>query len=425
MTKYVLDKIHGTIKLYPLALQIIDTCEFQRLRKIKQLGNAHYIFPGATHSRFEHSIGVYHLSGLLIENIKSNQINLNITDRDILLIKVAALCHDLGHGCFSHLFDSHFLSLILADGEKEKFIHHEYRSEYIFKFIANKYHFDITINEVDFICDLINSNSIRTTLLNRPKFMYEIVANCSSGLDCDKIDYLIRDTQSIGMNTSFDYGKMFQCARVIDDTICYPDDEALNIYQLFHSRFIMHKKVYQHKKIKEIDYMILDILLNIDEELQISNNIDNVDKFILYTDNILDIIQFTTQNEHVLSLLKRIDNRQLYQCIYTSVNDCQMLNVKLLNFIDFINENDIASDVIINNSTINFSMKHKNPVNEIYFYNSKDENTKFKIDKSNISLLLPTVFQEINTFIILKNNKTIVLEDDEISYKQACINFLM
>jgi len=102
-----------------------------------------------------------------------------------------------------------------------------------------------------------------------------------------------------------------------------------------------------------------------------------------------------------------------------------MLNVKLLNFIDFINENDIASDVIINNSTINFSMKHKNPVNEIYFYNSKDENTKFKIDKSNISLLLPTVFQEINTFIILKNNKTIVLEDDEISYKQACINFLM
>jgi HD superfamily phosphohydrolase len=92
-------------------LQIINTPQFQRLRRLKQLGTTYYVFPGASHNRFEHSIGVCYLAGTLIErlrkthhsgdpsrNIPADVLPLEITDADVLAVKIAGLCHDLGHG---------------------------------------------------------------------------------------------------------------------------------------------------------------------------------------------------------------------------------------------------------------------------------------------------------------------------------------
>ena len=70
MSKIIFDPIHKYMEFEPLLLKIIDTKEFQRLKKIKQLGACHYIFPGAIHSRFEHSLGVSYLSGLILNKIK-------------------------------------------------------------------------------------------------------------------------------------------------------------------------------------------------------------------------------------------------------------------------------------------------------------------------------------------------------------------
>ena len=99
--------VHKFIRIEPLALQIIDTIEFQRLRFIRQLGVCHYIYPSASHTRFEHSLGVYNLVGKLFSCLLDNQPDLQIPKRDILLIKIAGLIHDIGHVCFSHSFDNH------------------------------------------------------------------------------------------------------------------------------------------------------------------------------------------------------------------------------------------------------------------------------------------------------------------------------
>uniref|UniRef100_A0AAZ1X6P1 HD domain-containing protein n=1 Tax=Oreochromis aureus TaxID=47969 RepID=A0AAZ1X6P1_OREAU len=102
------DPIHGHIELPPLLVKIIDTPQFQRLRNIKQLGGGYFVFPGASHNRFEHSIGVGYLAGELAKALKVKQPELNISDRDVLCVQIAGLCHDLGHGPFSHLFDGMF-----------------------------------------------------------------------------------------------------------------------------------------------------------------------------------------------------------------------------------------------------------------------------------------------------------------------------
>lgn len=92
------DPIHGYITLDTLCFSVIDTPQFQRLRYLKQLGSSYFVFPGATHNRFEHSIGTAWLANQLVTLLQSRQPYLNIDDRDIRCVTLAGLCHDLGHG---------------------------------------------------------------------------------------------------------------------------------------------------------------------------------------------------------------------------------------------------------------------------------------------------------------------------------------
>src|ERR1044071_6573828 len=109
--------IHGEITISQLATKIINTEEFQRLKYIKQLGSCQFIYPSATHTRFDHSIGVYHLTGKILQILRSiypnklyympdlSETPIKLNDFCVELIKIGGLCHDIGHGPFSHLFD--------------------------------------------------------------------------------------------------------------------------------------------------------------------------------------------------------------------------------------------------------------------------------------------------------------------------------
>ena len=136
--KLIYDPLHGYIDLHPTCLKIIDTPEFQRLRDIKQLGACYWVFPGASHNRFEHSIGVAFLSKELLRNITWNQPELAPhIDQYGLAIEIAGLCHDLGHGPFSHAFDDHFLSHHLPSDSPWR--RHEYRSGMMLAHLVSKY----------------------------------------------------------------------------------------------------------------------------------------------------------------------------------------------------------------------------------------------------------------------------------------------
>ena len=98
----ITDPIHDFIRINKTERKIIDTSVFQRLRRIKQLSGAHLTYPGAQHTRFEHSLGVLHIASMAGESLHSKEL---MSNEDVQNIRFAALLHDIGHGPFSHLFE--------------------------------------------------------------------------------------------------------------------------------------------------------------------------------------------------------------------------------------------------------------------------------------------------------------------------------
>ena len=102
--KIIIDPVHGDIGLSKLETELIDTPTFQRLRRIKQLGFAYTVYPNARHSRFEHSLGVMHIMGRILESLRSKD-NDAISDEHVRKLRIAALLHDIGHYPYSHLME--------------------------------------------------------------------------------------------------------------------------------------------------------------------------------------------------------------------------------------------------------------------------------------------------------------------------------
>ena len=100
----ITDPVHGTIELSQLEIDLLSTGAFQRLRNVKQLGLAHLVFPGADYSRLSHSIGVNHITGKILDALKSNT-GVLIEDEEYELYRLAGLLHDVGHYPYSHTFE--------------------------------------------------------------------------------------------------------------------------------------------------------------------------------------------------------------------------------------------------------------------------------------------------------------------------------
>src|SRR3954449_4962109 len=99
------DPLHNNIRLDPLARELIETPAFQRLRYVRQLGLAFLVYPGATHSRFEHALGTYHLARLALALLEERGVLANISREACSTIRIAALLHDIGHYPFSHALE--------------------------------------------------------------------------------------------------------------------------------------------------------------------------------------------------------------------------------------------------------------------------------------------------------------------------------
>jgi len=349
MTKIIKDNIHGYIEISDLAVKIIDTPEFQRLRRIKQTSSSFYVFPSLVHSRFEHSIGVYHLTGLMIENIDKK-----IDERLMEIIKIAGLCHDIGHMAYSHTFDHHIIPRLK---NKNKLKDHEYRSCLLIRHMIDKYNLDISDLEYDIITHCINGKKHD----KYEEYLFRIVCNSQNGIDSDKLDYLLRDSYYINQVRPFDLQYIIKCIKVIDNELCFDKNCLTNIYKMFSTRYTLHCEYYQHKAAVGIEVMIKDIFLENKEELNLED-LHTDFKWLKITDDVI----YHVKN---MDLIDRIERRDIYKtCLEIEDNEQNYEKVK---------------------RRFSFSSV-KECFKNIYFYNRKDMNKKFKIDK------LPDTFPRKN-----------------------------
>ena len=278
-------------------MAIIDTPHFQRLRGCRQLGTAFAVYPSATHSRFEHSLGVAHLAETLCRNLKEHRMPDGAqppSEHDILCVKVAALCHDLGHGPYSHVFDASLVPALKDDlsdeEEKDELAKHTHEQlsfrllidllEHIKEFIPKheKHVKVLKAVDLDFIEELILGEAARARSEWRGRgkekaYLYDVVSNIDSGLDVDKLDYLQRDPHEVGVQ-AFDAKRLLQSAQVRmvrrhdgqeRPAICYARKAASEVLEVFRTRFKMHRECYTHRAVKGYELLLIDYLLAVDK----------------------------------------------------------------------------------------------------------------------------------------------------------------
>ncbi len=255
------DPIHGAIIVEPHEKLFINTAVFKRLRRIKQLQSVHLVYPGANHTRFEHILGVMHVSSYFAENlleplVDSGAIKHREKNYYVRLARMWALAHDIGHGPFSHTFDNVVLSKFGTNHEKlsAQLIREEPELSQLFmkkefKNLGLKQG-DITKAQEEFSTKKFDK--IETALLQIIKGAYS----------ADVIDYLLRDSYHCGTPEYGNIGwqRLILTSSIVKNRIVLEKRSKPTLLSFYFSRHQMFNTVYYHRTSRTVDIMVRDIL---------------------------------------------------------------------------------------------------------------------------------------------------------------------
>ena len=322
--KTIYDPIHGHITVDGIFLNLIDRHEIQRLRWVKQLGLSNIVFPGANHTRFEHSLGVYHLAGRMCQE-------LNIDEDTTNSIRVAALFHDVCHPPFSHTLES-----IME--KKSGMNHMELSKALIFgKTPYYNEHFKEMFDGVEPISVLLENNGIsadevcniiinpiskisgietlteeKQSFFKTKDYAHQII---HGPVDADQIDYLSRDAHYTGVSHgSIDTERLLTQMKIINNTIALSKGAIVAAEGLMVSRILMYSTIYYHKAVKIVEAMLRRAAELCEESLP---------SLHLMSDN--DLLNFLlTSNKDSSEIVSQVLNRRLYKkalVVYSSDAD--------------------------------------------------------------------------------------------------------
>lgn len=280
----VKDPLYGYIALFEHEKEIIDTPIFQRLRRIKQLPSAHYVYPGATHTRFSHSLGVMHLSGLFLKQLLEPYVS-QMAEEEFLhyyfLVRLWGLTHDLGHGPFSHIFDKAVL--------EELKLNHEYMSSKIIQedndivcIIENKLRdFSITPKTLSEYLgksreEWSEAKTLGKTEHSEAAFYYILKGFYST----DVIDYLLRDNLFTGAGYgNFDWQRLILSSYLLKDEVALErkSRDALDAFLI--SRLFSFNTIYYHRWSRAIDHMMKSFLIKAKEKINFESYAKNVKEY--------------------------------------------------------------------------------------------------------------------------------------------------
>ena len=311
--KTVYDPIHGSISVGGPFLDLLDRHEMQRLRHVRQLGLSNTVFPGANHTRFEHSLGVYHLSGRMADAI-------GLPKEEADTLRAAAMLHDVCHPPFSHTLERTMESLTGCD-------HMEMSRRLVFgevpSYMARDKRFfdgvepmsvlleDSGISPKD-VCDLIinpvsqvgwfeEDGEKRQSYFASKDYAHQII---HGPVDADQMDYLMRDAHYTGLNQgAIDTERILSQMAVHNDQIVLRKGAVTAAEGLMVARSLMYSTVYYHKTVKVIEAM-----------LRRAVEVSGLDMSDLYLMTDADLISsLLSSGGKSADLMRSVMNRRLYK----------------------------------------------------------------------------------------------------------------
>ncbi len=272
--KFIRDSVHGNLHINDLEIKLVDTPQIQRLRRIKQLGFTFLIYPGANHTRFEHSIGTMYLASQMADH-------LNLDEDKKSILRICALLHDAGHGPFSHVSEA------VLDDSHEVLTSRVIKNSKLGDIISENYH----INE---IIDIINGKGVLGQII-------------SGELDVDRMDYLIRDSHYTGVAYGIiDIERLIYNMKLENNLVL--DKKGVQAAEsTLVARYFMYPSVYQHHTTRIVNSMFRRSLRKLIEQ----NTIDS-EKIYQYDDADM-IMACRNQDGFIKDMIQRMDNRDLFK----------------------------------------------------------------------------------------------------------------
>ena len=330
-TKVLKDPVHSYIHInYEVVWNCLDSKEFQRLRRIRQLGGDFQVYPTAEHSRFSHSLGVYEIVRRMVTEIKS--LSVELSEYDKICVMLAGLLHDVGHGPFSHAFE-----------HVTKHSHEDYTA----KIILGETELNQVLAEVS---PRLPEDIVSIIEHNHPN---DILNQIISGqLDADRMDYLLRDSYfSATSYGQFDLERILRTMRVrkIDENkkalvVKYTGIHSVEDYIM--ARYQMYWQVYYHPVARSYEAVFIQLFNRLKDIFKdnkeyfsdmkvlipfLEKNVVSVEEYFKLDENSLLYCCSLIQNkddENAADLARRLQNRRLFEYVdYSEENLAQIKNM--------------------------------------------------------------------------------------------------
>lgn len=393
--KIINDPIYGFITIpYDIIYDLIEHPYFQRLRRIKQLGLTHYVYPGALHTRFHHALGAMHLMQQAIKTLRGKSIE--ITKEEAEAVTIAILLHDIGHGPFSHALEHKIVS-----------VHHEEVSLLFMEQLNEEFN-----GQLNLAIKIFKGSYYK-------KFLHQLV---SSQLDMDRMDYLNRDSYFTGVSEGvIGYDRIIQMLNVRNDEIVIEYKGIYSIEKFLIARRIMYWQVYLHKTALSAEQMLIKIFARI--KILASQKVDlpmsKALRFFVY--NNVNDEQFKTSRKQLLDQFALLDDIDIISSIKNLTQNDDYILKKLST--DILNRKLFKVEVKNNSFNCDYikNIRHKvkkqlNLTNEQVLddliiigtesnraYSTKKDEIKMLMKDNSIKLLLDASDHLIDSEILIKH----------------------
>jgi hypothetical protein len=290
------DPVHGYVYITEAEKQLLDSYPVQRLHRLRQLAGSEFVYSGANHTRFEHSIGVMYLAGKLTENQNLSQL---LSEEEIQIVRMASLLHDVGHGPFSHVFE-HLLVKFLNKTHED-----------MTKWLIQKSELHDIISELGYDADAVAKLAVGELRIQGKAFLDQVI---QSAVDVDKLDFVVRDTYHTGAEYGYvDVFRLIHMLDVLGENLAV-DVGALSALESFVlARLESFRSIYFHRVGRAAQIMLATAMEQAKDELGLVDY-DSPEDYLALND--YTVWTKLKECEKSRGIMENLERRKLLKCAY-------------------------------------------------------------------------------------------------------------